>query len=360
MKRFPFFPGALKKMKTGSGVSFFLLLILFAGCSRQEEIAVPRVPASSEPLKKVLYIDSYHADFPWSRGILEGLKTGFGITGEADGIPGLYEGQVWLWAFHMDTKRNPSEEFIQKSAEKALTAIRDWSPDLVVVSDDNAARYVVQPRFIDARLPVVFCGINWDAGVYGFPASNITGMVEVALIPQLVDMLLLYAGGRRVAFLKDDTNTARREAENFEKLLGYPIDSFFPGTFDRWKADFLRLQEEADVLLVGYPAGAAGWGEDAKILKDFMLANTRIPTGAWDEWLCEMVLVTKANRAEEQGEWASGAALEILAGRSPAEIPVVRNVQAADYLNMTLAKKLNIRFPLETLETSHLVGEPEN
>ena len=34
--------------------------------------------------------------------------------------------------------------------------------------------------FDDADLPVVFCGVNWDAATYGYPFKNATGIVEVA------------------------------------------------------------------------------------------------------------------------------------------------------------------------------------
>jgi ABC-type uncharacterized transport system substrate-binding protein len=42
----------------------------------------------------------------------------------------------------------------------------------------------------------------------------------------------------------------------------------------------------------------------------------------------------------EQGEWAAAAALSILAGKKPADIPVVRNRRRKAYLNPTLAAQL--------------------
>ena len=87
-----------------------------------------------------------------------------------------------------------------------------------------------------------------------------------------------------------------------------------------------------------------------------MEENTRIPTGGWDVWMAENVLVTIANVAEEQGEWTAKTALEILGGKNPADIPIVKNIRGAYYLNMRLAKKLNIFFPLDLIEKSHMVS----
>ncbi len=45
----------------------------------------------------------------------------------------------------MDTKRNTSEEFKQEAALKAKALIESSNPDVVIVSDDNAVKCLVQP-----------------------------------------------------------------------------------------------------------------------------------------------------------------------------------------------------------------------
>ena len=61
--------------------------------------------------------------------------------------------------------------------------------------------------------------------------------------------------------------------------------------------------------------------------------------------------------SEEQGEWAAETALEILAGKSPKEIPIVTNKEAKIYLNMPLAKRLGIQFPMELINSANFIGE---
>ena len=54
--------------------------------------------------KKILYIDSYHAGYAWSDGILSGIEQGLEGTG------------IDLKVIRMDTKRNPSEDFAKQAA----------------------------------------------------------------------------------------------------------------------------------------------------------------------------------------------------------------------------------------------------
>jgi hypothetical protein len=80
----------------------------------------------------------------------------------------------------MDTKRNKSVAFKQSAAIAVKREIETWQPDVVIVSDDNAAKYVVEQYYRDANTPFVFSGVNWTVKEYGFPYSNVTGIIEVA------------------------------------------------------------------------------------------------------------------------------------------------------------------------------------
>jgi ABC-type uncharacterized transport system substrate-binding protein len=57
-----------------------------------------------------------------------------------------------------------------------------------------------------------------------------------------------------------------------------------------------------------------------------------------------------ANVPREQGEWIAQAALDILNGKSPKDIPVAKNVQRRAFLNPTLAKKAGFKPKADLLE----------
>ena len=129
--------------------------------------------------KKVLFIDSYHEGYAWSDGIASGIQRTLGGKG------------IELKIFRLDTKRNTDEAFKKEACSKAKSEIESFKPDVVIAADDNASKYLVEPYFKNSTLPIVFCGVNWDASVYGYPYTNTTGMIEVTPVPQLVEQLQL-------------------------------------------------------------------------------------------------------------------------------------------------------------------------
>ena len=68
-------------------------------------------------------------------------------------------------------------------------------------------------------------------------------------------------------------------------------------------------------------------------------------------------LITLANKPEEQGEWAARTAMQILAGTVPQDISVTTNKRARIFLNMELAKVLDIKFPIELIERATFTSE---
>jgi ABC-type uncharacterized transport system substrate-binding protein len=84
--------------------------------------------------------------------------------------------------------------------------------------------------------------------------------------------------------------------------------------------------------------------------------HTKVPSGTTSEHVAKFGLIGNVKKAEEQGWWAGKTALEVLNGRDIPTIPVATNVKARVYLNMPLAKKLKIKFPIELIERAHLIS----
>jgi len=291
--------------------------------------------------KKVLFIDSYHEGYAWSDGITEGVQEVLKPSG------------VELKVFRMDTKRNSSEEFKKSSALKAKELINKFKPDIVIAADDNASKYVVMPFFKDAKLPIVFCGINWDASVYSYPYKNTTGMVEVALIPQLIKHLKVYTKGSRIGYLAADVATARKEGEYYNKYFDLNIQGRYVKTFKEWKKAFKAMQKEVDILIVGNNAGINDWNDE--VAKDFATKNTTIPSGCIYDFLTPYSLLGFTKKAQEQGYWSAKTALRILDGKSPSAIPITKNRKGELFLNRKIEKNLGIQFTSSMLRAGKIV-----
>jgi ABC-type uncharacterized transport system substrate-binding protein len=202
------------------------------------------------------------------------------------------------------------------------------------------------PYYKDANLPVVFCGINWDASIYGAPYKNTTGMVEVSLTVQLIEDLKKYARGSRIGYLSAETTTERKNLEYYNKMPEFSFSKvYMVKTLKEWKDAFLKLQDEVDILVFENNAGITDW--DNEQASQFALENTKIPVGTTNPWTMQCSLIGFTKLPEEQGVYAAKTALKIFDGKSPADIPVVANEKAKIYLNMKIAKKLKITFPMD-------------
>jgi len=292
-------------------------------------------------VKKVLYIDSYHEGYQWSDGITDGIRS----------VISTYPVQFVI--HRMDTKNNTSDEFMHDAAIKAKQIIEQLQPDVVIASDDNASKHVIVPFFKNSSIPFVFCGINWDETIYGYPFKNVTGMVEVGLLEPLLNLLKQYAKGPRIGYLSADVLTARKEATYYKKMFNLKLIEIYVKDLASWQSSFMSIQNQVDMLIMGNPAGIKDFNETSA--KAFVLKHVKIPIGAIYDFIMSYALFGYTKIAEEQGEWAAQTAIEILKGRSPQTIPITQNKKGKLYINMAIAKKLSLMIDPDLLENAKII-----
>ena len=286
--------------------------------------------------KRVLFIDSYHQTYSWSAGITAGARSILDPMG------------IEMKVFSMDSKRNVDEAFIKQAALNAKAEINAWQPDLVIASDDNASKYIIEPYYKNVDLPIVFCGVNWDASVYGYPYQNATGMEEVSLIAQLPDELERYAEGHKLGILSGNVLSDRKNVTNYTSKAGVVFaQRIFVNTVEQWQEAYLRLQDEVDMLIIENSKSISGWENET--MHQFVLEQTKIPTGTTQARMIPYVLLGFLQVPEEQGQYAATIALRILSGQSPNSIPIVNNQQVKATVNMDLAEKLGVIFEIDFL-----------
>ncbi len=305
----------------------------------------PSPARGSFPGKKVLWVDSYHEGYAWTAGIERGIRQVLQNSG------------VQLRIERMNTKWNREEGFRQAAALKAKAVIEEFRPDVVIASDDNAAKYLIVPHLKDTDLSVVFCGINWDASPYGLPCRNVTGMVEVEPVETLVRHLRRYAEGDRLGYLSADTVSERKVVSAYnQRFFNGQMKSYLARDFAQFKELFLRAQQEVDMLYIANHSDMPGW--DSTLAEDFLARHVKLPTGSRLAYMERYVIVTVAKVPEEQGEWAARTALRILDGAVPGAIPLAANERASLTLNLKMAKAAGIVLPISTLNAaSKVIGQ---
>ena len=323
--------------------TIFLILALFfsGGC-----LCGTASANDDEPL--CIYVSSYHKGFEWSDRVESGLRTSLSNS-------------CRIIQFDMDSKRHQDPAEIEAAARGAYELIKSEHPDVVITSDDNAARYLIVPYLLDSDIPVVFSGINWTVEEYGFPAENVTGIVEVAPLGPLIGAALqAVPGASRVAYFSANTLT---EAKNFERYShvakenGLYIDQFQAASMDEW-IDAFQDAQNYDFAIIGGVAGISDWDE-ARALK-YVKANTRTFVVTTHEWLMPYASLGITMVPEEHGEWAAGAAKAVLNGTAVGSIPIVTNRKWDTWINNALVEASGATVSKAFMRSAKQVGHAGN
>jgi ABC-type uncharacterized transport system substrate-binding protein len=294
-------------------------------------------PAIMAKDPKCLFVSSYHQGYAWSDGVERGLRN-------------TLQDNCYIRQFNMDTKRRKSLAEKQAAATAAKDLIESWRPDVVITADDNAAKYLIQPYYKDKALPFVFCGVNWTAEEYGFPYSNVTGMIEVAPVKAMIsEAKALVPRATRVLYIGADTSTERKNAARMRKAAltaGLDFQQRFAANLQAWVAAY-QAGQSYDFIVVGSNAGINDWnnGKAFEAIKPIAKKLSVTSHG----WMMPVTMLGMTKVPEEQGEWAGHVALEILGGAAPDSIPVIANRKWDLFLNPDLIDAAGLELPTHLL-----------
>jgi len=296
---------------------------------------------------KCLYVSSYHKGYEWSDKVEKGLRS-------------VLEGQCELVQIDMDTKRNKSKDYIAAKALEIKDFIESWQPDVVITSDDNAAKYLVKPYFRDHEIPFVFCGVNWTVKEYEFPYRNVTGIVEVAPIEPMLEWAMeIEAGARQAFYLGANTLTERKNVERLNKAarrLGLSLEHSLVDTTGDWLAAY-RAAQSYDVVILGSNAGINNW--DSARVEQSVQKETRRLSVTNHGWMMPYTLLGVTKVPEEHGAWAAKAALRILDGVSPNRIPIVSNRRRDLWVNQEILAGTDMELPSRLVNNAKKVSDED-
>jgi len=320
------------QMMNSTSKQLLVPFVLCAILSMNNTSLASETSEASSSLPKCLYVSSYHKGYDWSDGVEEGLRK-------------VLDGKCQIKQIDMDTKRKKSTENKELSAKNAHSVIQSWKPDVVLTSDDNAAKYLIVPYLKDTDVPFVFSGINWTVEEYGFPFPNGTGIVEVAPIEPMLGKAMEFSGGSSAIYLGADTLT---EGKNYQRIksgadkLGISLEKKLVSNFDSWLDAFDDAQS-ADFIVMGSNSGIEKWSDEqaAAHASD----NSRILSVSNHAWMMNVTTLGFTKIPQEHGEWAAEASLAILAGRAPDEIPIVTNRKWELWMNNALVNRLPYKLP---------------
>ena len=292
--------------------------------------------SSEAQAARCLFVSSYHQGYAWSDGVERGLRS-------------VLEGRCELRQFDMDTKRQKDEASKRNAADQARAIIESWKPDVVITADDAAAKYLIVPFYRDHKLPFVFSSVNWTAKEYGFPFSNVTGMVEVAPIRTMLETAQASAGGTGTAFyLGASTLTERKNLARVEEAaaeLGLVVESRLVSTASEWIEAYAQAQDTHAFLVIGSYAGIGDWDSNLGQVRAAVLQSARRLSVTNHDWMMPFAMLGMTKIPEEQGIWSAQAALAILQGTRPSDIPIIANRQWDVWVNDELLEAAHLDLP---------------
>jgi ABC-type uncharacterized transport system substrate-binding protein len=299
---------------------------------------------------KVLVIMSYDDSFPW-------------VTETKEGIDSVLSQTCEVRYFYMDTKRNPPGA--AQKAKEAFSLYQEFQPDGVIASDDDAQSAFAVPYLKDkVKTPVMFCGVNADAGKYGYPAANVSGILEryhvsesVAFVRQIIPSVKTFG------YIMTDGSTGKAALEQIQsEAAAYPAKFTaykMPKTLKETKAMTEELKSQCDTLFTPTMQGIVG--DDGKSLSDKEVLPIvaeifgKAVIGGSGYNIKYGMLCGVIKTGQEQGNMAAKMLLKAMGGTPVSQIPIIRNQNGKRIVNVTVMKALGVKPNPAVLEGAELV-----
>ena len=152
-----------------------------------------------------------------------------------------------------------------------------------------------------------------------------------------------------------DSLTDHKDADNYDTVIDLPLDRIHVKDFTHWQTEYIRIQNDYDVLLIGNNASIEGWNADAAL--QVVMSKTKIPTGCDLDFMTPYTFLGFTKSAQEQGRWAAQAALKIIDGTPVSDIPISQNVEGNLTVNMKVANAAGFKVPRSFLRKAVRVIE---
>jgi hypothetical protein len=233
-----------------------VLMVMLVGC--QAGLAPsPGTPAPSSlqraPLR-IFWVNSYALDTPWSShvriGILDALNR-FGYQ---------YSDNTLVWSmYNMNVTPELSARDLMPLTDRAITAIQAFEPDVVIISDDEAAEAIV-PRYPDPDVKFVLCGVHPEVDRRGLLRDNVVAVIEQIYPVQTVEMAQTFmaAGWGTYLIIGDHSGTGQVYTRlAYDALLRLQFDNDSPPPaigiaqdWAAWQDLILNTPDNADFILI--------------------------------------------------------------------------------------------------------------
>ncbi len=308
--------------------------------------------------KKILVLHSYHQGLTWTDNVNRGIQE------VMDSLGNKFE----LNYEYLDTKRNPSDEYLNKIIELYDLKLQRAKYDAIIVSDNNALSFVKNHREnYFKNTPIVFCGINHyrDDLIEGM--TNITGVAEEIDWDGAIDLILTTRPKTKhlVVINDDKTTTAKLNKlimldleEKYKSKLQFTY--FEDQTVKELEENVRNIKGDTCILLLTFNKDKNGRFISFQDNLDLFVPQSKVPVFiTWTFLISDGVLGGKVVSGRLHGKMAAIMINKIISGTPADSIPVYRKPLDRYVVNYKELKRFGIDkrvLPDETL----LVNAPQS
>lgn len=291
-------------------VCFLIIAFSFIGYQRTHKLRV-----------FVLY--SYHKQMPWVQGLQAGIDQVFAKRHYVD-----------FRYFYMDTKRKHSQSYLSRTAREAKLAIDHYQPDVLIVFDYNAQKWVASNFIKQKTFPVLVSGVTADQDLVAYQRTkNVAGVIEKTQVRAIQEVIsLMFPKAKKLYYLSDNSPSAQQlevdvsksDWGKFALVEHAKVDSV-----SEWKQHILKAQQQADVILVStYQTirDKKRFPTPEKLI-EWTLSHSRIPViGLYESFVIDGGYLAISVASFEQGYTAAKLALFLIEKKITIDqIPFITN-----------------------------------
>ncbi len=329
-------------------ISFFIFIF----------ILIYAFEAIAESKKRILILNSYHQGLSWTDNIVKGIKD----------VLKPMENQIEYYIEYMDTKRFYGREHFSRIFKLLQNKYANIKFDLIFVSDNDALLFTIKHyRELFAYSPVVFCGINnFNDSLVEKYRKWFTGVAEETDVEKTLDIALrLHPDTQRVYIINDITTTGLA----MKKTILETIPKFSSKVkfimienpnMRELISEIEKIPPKSIILMLLVNRDKTGNFFAYEESLEIIYPHTKVPMySVWDFYLGRGIVGGKLTSAYLQGKKAGELGVQILNGKNPSEISVVKespNEYMFDYKELKRFGVALNRLPKE----SKVINLPES
>ncbi len=304
-------------------------------------LAGAAMPASGAEKMHLLVLNSYHAELPWSEGLMRGMRSVF----RDSGLP------LEMHVEYLDMIRHTQEALFPGLKTWLQEKYQHIPLQVIMTTDDPALNFLFRYReTLFPEIPVVFCSPNdfYPQDLEGH--RRITGIAQNPNMSGTIALILtLHSQTRQIAVVADRNPASLQVIKSLQALereLNRPgmFQVLTDASLEDLMGELQALPRETPVVFHAFLRDAAGRTYPSNLQNLALLtAQTHLPFYTFKKIDVGHGAVGGSVISEElMAEAAAGMAVEILRGVPVQEIPVIYDTPQLNLFDYTQLKRFGI------------------